>query len=273
MARAELDDLLHRYRRVWRRRHHQAIHVLHWPVPGSVWAMDFTEAPAAHRRPVSLPPGRARPGQRPATALAAVSEPPPTQASLLALASLFAVHGAPLVLKIDNGSAFGAEATLAFLAQCRGDSAVLAALYATVQWSHRGRHWLFENSNRTTPAGHGRPGHWTRDDVAAARLEANATARPAGPNGPTPDQPLAATAAPSRPKHGTSSKPRFSVAARKLATNPTAPGTLRPPLTERDQRRLDRQALRRALEEHGYLHYTRRRIPLPIKGKKVANIT
>src|SRR5262249_17679616 len=43
--RRELADLLQRYRRVWRRRHRQALHVLHWQVPGSVWAMDFSEKP------------------------------------------------------------------------------------------------------------------------------------------------------------------------------------------------------------------------------------
>ena len=47
MLRAELEDLLRRYRRVWRRRYHEAMHILHWQVPGSVWAMDFTEVPAA----------------------------------------------------------------------------------------------------------------------------------------------------------------------------------------------------------------------------------
>src|SRR5581483_8822513 len=35
---------------------------------------------------------------------------------------------------------------------------------------------------------HGRPGQWTSDDVAAAQEEANATARPQGPTGPTPEE-------------------------------------------------------------------------------------
>jgi hypothetical protein len=37
-----------------------------------------------------------------------------------------------------------------------------------------------------TRAGH--PGYWTSDDVAAARSEANAMARPRGETGPTPDE-------------------------------------------------------------------------------------
>ncbi len=45
MARAELADLVQRYRRLWRQRHQQPLCVLHWQVPGTVWAMDFAEAP------------------------------------------------------------------------------------------------------------------------------------------------------------------------------------------------------------------------------------
>jgi hypothetical protein len=37
-------------------------------------------------------------------------------------------------------------------------------------------------------ARHNHPGHWTWDDVAAALGEANATARPRGPYGPTPQE-------------------------------------------------------------------------------------
>ena len=40
LPRAELADLLKRYRRVWQRRHGQVLHVLHWQRPGAVWAAD-----------------------------------------------------------------------------------------------------------------------------------------------------------------------------------------------------------------------------------------
>jgi len=41
----------------------------------------------------------------------------------------------------------------------------------------------------------------------------------------------------------------------------------------KEQRATDRKAIRRALEELGYLWYATRRIPLPIQRKKTANIT
>jgi hypothetical protein len=45
LPQAELADLLRRYRRVWVRRHPQLVHVLHWQRPGTVWAIDYAQAP------------------------------------------------------------------------------------------------------------------------------------------------------------------------------------------------------------------------------------
>jgi hypothetical protein len=39
------------------------------------------------------------------------------------------------------------------------------------------------------------------------------------------------------------------------------------------ERRLQRAAIRRALVEHGYLLFSRRRLPLPIQRQKTANIS
>src|SRR5207302_1877157 len=47
LGRNELDDLVRRYRRVWRRRYQQALHVLTWTTPGTVWAAEFAQAPQA----------------------------------------------------------------------------------------------------------------------------------------------------------------------------------------------------------------------------------
>src|SRR5262249_3061484 len=118
MARAELEDLLKRYRRLWRKRHQQALHVLHWQVPGTLWAMDYTEAPAPldglYRYVLAIrdPPSGQQLLAHP-VAIATADE------ALLALQSLLALHGPPLVLKTDNGSPFCAGPTLDFLHQTR----------------------------------------------------------------------------------------------------------------------------------------------------------
>ena len=46
MARAERTELLRCYRELWQAEHSQTRHVLRWQRPGTVWAMDFAEAPA-----------------------------------------------------------------------------------------------------------------------------------------------------------------------------------------------------------------------------------
>src|SRR5262249_47895237 len=109
MARAELADLVRRYPRVWRKRQCQPSHVLSWHVPGSVWAIDFSEAPLAidGRDEYLLAVHSLASGQQlwglPAGNADEVAAWP-------ALGSLCAGLGPPLGAKSDNGSPLGPEA-------------------------------------------------------------------------------------------------------------------------------------------------------------------
>jgi hypothetical protein len=109
MARAELDDILHRYRRVWRKRNRRPLHVLHWNQPGAVWAIDF-HGP----RPLVdglLPYLFAVRDLASGHVLLWLPVADVTADTVVAaLTDLFIRHGAPLVVKSDNGSAFIAEA-------------------------------------------------------------------------------------------------------------------------------------------------------------------
>jgi transposase InsO family protein len=168
MPRAELADLLRRCGHVWVRRHARWLHVLHWQYPGTVWAIDYA------RPPLPLEEGY--------TDLLAVRDlasgvqllwlPVPeataTTTTTAALLSLFMLYGAPLVLKLDNGSPFVAGATRELLAQWR-----VIPLY-----SPPGR----PQYNRAIEAGigalkvrthyqavrQGRPGAWTLEDAETA---------------------------------------------------------------------------------------------------------
>jgi hypothetical protein len=274
LSRAELADLLRRYRRLWRLRHYEALHVLRWQVPGAVWAMDLSEPPVPidGRYPYLLAVRDLASGQqllwRPLRAANGAEV-------RLALASLLAVRGAPLVLKTDNGSAFGDDLTLALL-----HSAGVIPLFSPPYWPrYNGAIEAGIGSLKTRTedhaSRHGHPGSWTWDDLAAAQEQANATARPRGPNCPTPAEAWAGRQ-PITPEQ----RVLFQASVQRLreeiraaeANNPTQPATTTRPASQ-DQRALDRQAIRRALEEHGYLLYSRRRIPLPIKRRKVAVIT
>ena len=175
------------------RRHQQPLHVLNWTTPGTVWAVDFAEAPngidgvGAYLLAVrDLASGRQLLWQplRQATAAAAAE----------ALAGLLMVLGPPLVLKSDNGSAFGAPAVATLL----HNFGVLTLFSPPHTPSYNGAIEAGIGSLKARTAAHAarhdRPGCWTWDDVAAARLEANATARPRGLTGPTPDEAWAAHA-------------------------------------------------------------------------------
>jgi hypothetical protein len=123
---------------------------------------------------------------------------------------------------------------------------------------------------QTHAARYGRPGWWTWDDVEAARAEANATARPRGPSGPTPDASWHARRPVTPAERG-----MFQVTVARLRTHERSQSMVHreDPLSENDEAIVDRRAVRRALEEHGYLLYSRRRIQLPIRRQKTAGIT
>jgi hypothetical protein len=90
-------------------------------------------------------------------------------------------------------------------------------------------------------------------------------ARPHGRTGPTPDQSWAART-PITAEERTLFRATVDRLRQEATPNQDAPdaGTIRA---------TDRHAIRRALEQHGYLFYSRRRIPLPIRRQKTADIT
>jgi hypothetical protein len=190
-----------------------------------------------------------------------------------AIDELVAEHGAPLVLKSDNGSAFVAEKFVKLLAEYGVKN--LFSPPRTPQYNGSveagiGSLTCRTNQNATR---HGHPGYWTWDDVEAARLEANATSRPRGTRGPSCDELWA-----SRTRITTEQRERFQVAVEeKLKEDVTcsSQGTAKAssncdaPVNRVTQR----SAVSSALVEQGYLHYLRKRIPLPIPRRKTAIFT
>jgi transposase InsO family protein len=263
MPRVELEDLLHRYRRVWRKRYQHARCSLHWQRPGAVWAIDFSEAPqlidglypyllavrdlASHQQLLWLP-------VLDMTADTAIE----------ALEMLLVLHGVPLVLKTDNGPAFIADATKRFLSP-HGVNLLFSPPH-TPGYNGSIEAGIGSLKTRTeryaTRAGH--PGYWTLDDIAAAQSEANATARPHGETGPTPDVLW-------RARRPTTAEERVlfqqAVHRHRKELHP------KEALSTKEERRMQREAIRRALVEHGILLFSRRRIPLPIPKQKTAIIT
>jgi transposase InsO family protein len=268
MPRAELDDLVKRYRRVWQLRHTHEQYRLRWTIPGSVWAMDFAQAPHPidGLYPYLLAVRDLASGQQllwlPVTNADA-------EAALAALRQLFLVHGAPLLLKTDNGSPFCAGATLELLLAwsvlplfsppyCPRYNGSIEAGIGSLKT--RTEHYATQN---------GHPTFWTFNDTAAAQEQANATARPQGPNGPTADQLWHA-----RPTITPQQRTGFnaSVAYHRDHVRAREGQPSIGPLPKADPRALDRQAIRRALGELGFLFFKRRTIPLSFFAPKTATI-
>jgi len=187
LARAELSALRTDFRAEWRLRHAQEQCQLEWLCPGSVWAMDFTHPP--HRIDGVFPAilnVRDLASHQQLLWLAVEHENAATVVD--ALADLFAVHGAPLVMKCDNGPAFRADVTKRFLL----DQEVFTLYSPPYCARYNG---ACERANRTLKelTEHiadqaGRPGFWKGDDLLEARLRANRFSRPWGATGATPEQ-------------------------------------------------------------------------------------
>jgi transposase InsO family protein len=252
MARREVADLLRRYRRAWRRKRRLLAPALHWARPGAVLAIDFSEPP----RPVEGAFGRMLALRDLASGAQLLWLPVADESSRAAvdgLALAFRQHGAPLVLKSDNGSAFIAEEFRALLAEWG-----VWQLYSpprTPRYNGSCEAGIGSMKARThqRAALAGRPGEWTCDDAEAARLEANQTARPWGSSGPTPDE-----AWQGRPPIGAEERAAFAATARRLEREARqeqgCPADS--PLDPVVQAAVGRVALRRALVAHGLLTFT-----------------
>jgi hypothetical protein len=266
LARAELDELLKDYRRRWRQDNLRLVHVLDWQRPGTVWAMDFAEAPCAidGLYPYLLAVRDLGSGQQLLWQPVAAST---VQAVLAELPGLFALYGAPLVLKTDNGSAFIADKLRWYLSGCGVGQlfsppqmpAYNGAIEASIGSLKR------RTEHQCQRAGH--PGLWTSAAVQAARVQANTSTRPRRLHGLTPHQVWEAR----RPVGG-EERNAFRATATKIRNEERA----RRKLTSEDLVRraeraaIDRLALRRALVAHDLLLFRRRRIPPQITRPQTA---
>jgi putative transposase len=266
MRGAELEDLLKRYRRVWRERNRLPLRVLHWPVIGRVWAIDYAEPPAPidGRWEYLLAVRDLASGMQllwlPVEAATGAN-------ATSALAMLFATHGAPLVLKSDNGGHFTCPAVQDLLRTHQ-----VECLFSPPYWPrYNGAIEAGIGGMKVRTAAHaartGHPGNWTWDDAAGAFLEANELSRPHNCNGQTPNDLW-----PIRTPINTAERGAFRQCVNHhLESEKQQAGSCVDATNEVwSKRAMAREAIRLALEECGYLHYTRRLIPPPIPGRKAA---
>lgn len=299
LCRAELHEMLARYRGVWRRKQRTWMTRLHWNTPGSVWAMDFTQPDC----PVDGVFDRVLAVRDLASGYVLLAKPCTSENSetvLQSLAALFTQYGPPLVLKSDNGPAFREQRVKTLL-----DEKLVLPLFSPAYWPRY---------NGACEAGMGslkqrvkyladlnvRPLVWTSDDLEHARHQANETSRPRGWNKPTP-----AEAWQCRTPLDEQQRRLFSTTYRQClavvcaahdglnstgadavsapATTPddigTGAGEKESPapgaadaLTHFERSKLDRAAISRALCKCGFLSYRRRRFTPPVRPGSAAKI-
>jgi transposase InsO family protein len=182
-----------------------------------------------------------------------------------ALARLFARYGAPLILKVDNGSAFRAEGFQQFL-QAFG----VIPLYSPPSCpGYNGSIEAAIGSLKTRTAqcaeNQGRVGHWEVADLEAARTAANRS-HPRRLNGRTPS---ALWEARTRVEKLERVIFELTVQRRRFEVRNEWGIAQEEPLGHWRNSAVDRQALERALVEHGHLLFTGRTIPLRNKPQKV----
>jgi len=265
---AELRDLLWFFRHLWVAQHPRQSCVLHWHQVGTVWAMDFTKVhhPIDDIYPYVFAVRDLASGLqlawRPVLDMTA-------QTAQAELELLFTIHGAPPVLKSDNGSAFLAEATKALLGRWQ-----VQPLYSPP--GQPGYNGSIEASigslkKRTQHAAYlaGHAGAWTTADLNRAQESANEVARPRGGHGPTPRQLWESRRPPSWAE-----REAFAATVRQLEEQFRAKDGLAPEahLDHYEQAALHRRVLKQVLVESRLLTITRRRLPQTFYGQKAANI-
>jgi len=249
VPRCILADLLARIRRVHRQRYQAEGHRLTWHKPGRVWAIDFSEASSLIDGQCSYLFAVRDLASHRQLGWLAVAELT-TAAARGPLKELFREHGAPLVIKSDNGSAFISEAFHELL-----ETAGAEPLYSPP--CHPQYNGALERANGTLKeltqfiaCRFGHPLRWTTADLEQAREQANSLSRPWGHDGPTPDEAWFA-------REPITAAERAEFAARLAVERPRAAADVgfHPPLALSHELRahIDRLALQRTLEQTGNL--------------------
>lgn len=269
MGRRELEDFVLRYKTLLARWERQRLHVLHWLVPGTVWAIDHAEAPEPvdGTYPDILALRDLASGQQ-LEWLPVTDQTAETTTGVLR--DLFHRLGPPLVLKSDRGSGFIAQETKDLLADWEVTS--LLSPPRTPQYNGSVEAGIGSTKTRTRheASRRGTPEAWTCDDCHAALEQANRLSPRPHLGGRTPQEVWEV-----RPSISAGDRAQFRLALDHhreealeefQARHPHGPGL-------RDQQMIERTAVTRTLVAGGYLHIRRRSVSLPLQRRFAARIS
>jgi len=266
MPRCELIDLQASYRRHYQERNRLVVDQLVWTSPGRVWAVD-------HSDPIAEVDGSYR-------SLLAVRDlasgmqlawlPVPDQTAettVTVLTTLFEQHGAPLLLKSDNGSAFKSEAAARLLQ--RWDVIPLRSPPHTPQYNGSCEAGIGSMKTRTiyAAARDGNAACWTSAHLEIARRESNELHRSRH------GRPTAAEIWNRRTAIRGEERSRLREKVDQYRLALLKKRFLDDPMNQVNEASLHRQAVRQALIQLGHLSVNRRSITLPLKSRTLAKIS
>ena len=266
MPRSEIQDILRRFRRVWRKDQWRIIHRLRWHQPGAVWAADHLQPdqPIDDQYPYALVVRDLASHFQ----LAWLPVPDNKASSTIAiLARLFQIHGPPLVLKTDNGSAFIARKTRTLLDEHQVlhlRSPARRPQYNGSCEAAGGSHRRLTNDQAALHCHRA----WTSSDMFRSKNIRNLLGRPWGDRGPTPEELWR-----SRKTITSKQRQRLRNIVQRLQADETVRRGLNSeaPWGSAAQASIDRAAIRQALLQLGQLTVTRRLITPPIKYRRAAS--
>ena len=257
LRRADLRELLARYRRIQRRKAQRHKSRLEWRQPGAVWAADFKEFPEPLEGRFGWMLSIKDLGSR-CQLVWRPFEEATTEVVYAEYGRLFAEHGPPLVMKSDNGGSFRADEVKRLL----GDHGVVPLFNPVRRPQYNGgverANGQLASHQAAVAASSGRPGLPTREDAENAQRVANETARPDGWRGPTAGQLWA-----ERPPIPAEQRAAFQATVEEFRAQVRASWDFAPDetLTHYQAAAVDRRAVRDALIDHELLkiHPLRRR--------------
>ncbi len=172
LPRCQLLDLQRDYRRWFRKHHRQGQQRLRWHRPGTVWAVDHSEAPVlidgVFKTIFAV--------RDLASGMQLAWLPVPSTAAEHAIPiveSLMQAHGAPLVLKSDNGSAFISDDWSRLLRHWHVTALYSPARHPQFNGSIESGIGAMKVRTEMLSITHGRGGSWTEQVMQAARYQAN----------------------------------------------------------------------------------------------------
>ena len=270
IPRCQWRDLQQHYRQWWQRRNRFVQQKLTWHRAGSVWAVDFSTPPT----PIDGVSPRIFAVRDVASGMQLAWQPVTDETAAVAVTALRALlheHGAPRVIKSDNGSAFKSRAWKMLLEAWQVTPLYSPPVTPRYNGACEASNGSMKLRTLMLAIKTGDDKRWTGEQLAAATQQANQLHRSARPSNPTAQEKWSC-----RPTIEEVDRKEFGKVLDKWRSklhNQLREANSEESITASQLAREERRAVTQSLVELGYLSVAWRSKSLPINVRKVAKIS